>query len=65
MEKPDVWALFNHLSADTYYRKGKICLLDDSAHASAPHQGAGAGDGARGRIHHVDVDGGDSECGGD
>ncbi|MCJ1252050.1 hypothetical protein MMC30_009288 [Trapelia coarctata] len=43
MEKPDVWALFNHLPADTYYRKGKICLLGDSAHASTPHQGAGAG----------------------
>ena len=43
MEKPDVWALFNHLPAETYYRKGKICLLGDSAHASTPHQGAGAG----------------------
>ena len=43
VEKPDVWALFNHLPADTYYRKGKICLLGDSAHASTPHQGAGAG----------------------
>jgi salicylate hydroxylase len=37
MEKPDVWALFNHLPAH------KICLLGDSAHASTPHQGAGAG----------------------
>lgn len=43
MEKPDVWVLFNHLPAHTYYRRGKICLLGDSAHASTPHQGAGAG----------------------
>ena len=43
MEKPDVWALFNHLPANTYHRNGKICLLGDAAHASTPHQGAGAG----------------------
>lgn len=42
MEKPDVWALFDHPPAETYY-KGRICLLGDSAHASTPHQGAGAG----------------------
>ncbi|MCJ1253499.1 hypothetical protein MMC24_001311 [Lignoscripta atroalba] len=42
MEKPDVWALFDYPPADTYY-KGRICLLGDSAHASTPHQGAGAG----------------------
>jgi len=43
MQKPDLWALFNHPPAKTYYRKGKICLLGDCAHASTPHQGAGAG----------------------
>lgn len=42
MEKPDVWALFDHPPARTY-RNGRICLLGDSAHASTPHQGAGAG----------------------
>jgi salicylate hydroxylase len=42
MEKPDVWALFDHPPARTYW-KGRICLLGDSAHASTPHQGAGAG----------------------
>ena len=42
MEKPDVWALFDDPPAPTYY-KGKICVLGDSAHASTPHQGAGAG----------------------
>lgn len=42
MEKPDVWALFNHPPAETYY-KGRVCLLGDAAHASTPHQGAGAG----------------------
>lgn len=43
IEKPDLWALFDHLPAATYYRKGKLCLLGDSAHASTPHHGAGAG----------------------
>lgn len=42
MEKPDVWALFDHLPAPTYY-KDRLCLLGDAAHASTPHQGAGAG----------------------
>ncbi|KAI9866704.1 MAG: hypothetical protein M1830_005913 [Pleopsidium flavum] len=42
MEKPDVWALFDHPPAETYF-KGRTCLLGDSAHASTPHQGAGAG----------------------
>lgn len=42
MEKPDVWALFEHPPAPTY-TKGRLCLLGDSAHASTPHQGAGAG----------------------
>ncbi|KAI9642265.1 hypothetical protein NHQ30_009067 [Ciborinia camelliae] len=42
MEKPDVWALFDSLPAPTYY-KGRLVLLGDAAHASTPHQGAGAG----------------------
>jgi salicylate hydroxylase len=42
MEKTDLWALFDHPAADTYY-KGRMCVLGDSAHASTPHQGAGAG----------------------
>ena len=42
MEKPDIWALFDYPPAKTYYR-GRVCLLGDSAHASTPHQGAGAG----------------------
>ena len=44
IEKPDIWALFDHhLPTATYHLKGKICLLGDSAHASTPHHGAGAG----------------------
>lgn len=43
IENPDLWALFDHLPAATYHRKGKLCLLGDSAHASTPHHGAGAG----------------------
>lgn len=42
MQKPDVWALFDHPPAETY-TKGRICILGDAAHASTPHQGAGAG----------------------
>lgn len=44
MQKSDVWALFDHPPAETYVSKGgRICLLGDSAHASTPHNGAGAG----------------------
>lgn len=39
---PNVSARFDHLPAATF-TKGRICLLGDSAHASTPHQGAGAG----------------------
>ncbi|KAF2648605.1 FAD/NAD(P)-binding domain-containing protein [Lophiostoma macrostomum CBS 122681] len=42
MQKPDIWALFNHPPASTYY-KGRVCLLGDAAHATTPHHGAGAG----------------------
>jgi len=42
MQKSDVWALFNHPPAPTYY-KGRVALLGDAAHASTPHMGAGAG----------------------
>jgi salicylate hydroxylase len=42
MEKPDIWALFNHPPASTYH-KDRICLLGDAAHATTPHHGAGAG----------------------
>lgn len=42
MSKPDIWALFYHLPAKTYY-KNRVCLLGDAAHATTPHNGAGAG----------------------
>ena len=42
MEQPDLWALFDHPPAPTYY-SGNLALLGDAAHASTPHQGAGAG----------------------
>jgi len=42
MEKPDMWALFDHPPAATYY-SGNLAILGDAAHASTPHQGAGAG----------------------
>ncbi|KAH7378750.1 mannitol 1-phosphate dehydrogenase [Pyrenochaeta sp. MPI-SDFR-AT-0127] len=42
MQKPDVWALFMHPPCSTY-TKGRVCLLGDAAHATTPHQGAGAG----------------------
>ena len=43
LERPDKWGIFEHTPASTYHRGGKICLLGDCAHASSPHQGAGAG----------------------
>lgn len=43
MEKCDIWALFDHQPAKTYYERGQICLVGDAAHASTPHQGSGAG----------------------
>lgn len=42
VQKPDIWALFNHAPAKTYYNS-HICLVGDAAHSSTPHQGAGAG----------------------
>ncbi|KAI1162848.1 mannitol 1-phosphate dehydrogenase 2 [Nemania serpens] len=44
MEQLDVWALFDHPPAPTYYgTQPRICLVGDAAHAMAPHQGSGAG----------------------
>jgi salicylate hydroxylase len=39
---PTRWSLQHHLNTPTYF-KNLICLLGDAAHASTPHQGAGAG----------------------
>lgn len=44
MEQLDVWALFDHPPAPTYYgTQPRVCLVGDAAHAMAPHQGSGAG----------------------
>ncbi|KAF3031499.1 hypothetical protein E8E12_000309 [Didymella heteroderae] len=44
VQSPDIWALFNHLPASTYYSTDPlVCLVGDAAHASTPHQGSGAG----------------------
>jgi salicylate hydroxylase len=44
MQNHDVWALFNHTPARTFYQsQPRVCLLGDAAHASTPHQGSGAG----------------------
>jgi salicylate hydroxylase len=40
--KPTRWGIFHHLDTPTYFN-GLICMLGDVAHASGPHQGAGAG----------------------
>lgn len=42
IEKPEKWAIFDSRAAKTY-ANGRVCLLGDAAHASTPHQGAGAG----------------------
>lgn len=39
---PSKWALFD-LQHDAPYYRSSICLLGDSAHATTPHLGAGAG----------------------
>lgn len=42
VEKPDIWAMFDHPECDTF-AKGRVTILGDAAHASTPHQGGGAG----------------------
>ncbi|EXJ79532.1 hypothetical protein A1O3_07811 [Capronia epimyces CBS 606.96] len=42
IRRPERWALYDHLPAPTYV-KGRVVILGDSAHASTPHQGQGAG----------------------
>ncbi|KAF2137737.1 uncharacterized protein K452DRAFT_98000 [Aplosporella prunicola CBS 121167] len=42
--KPLRWPIWHHPDTSTYYN-GRICLLGDVAHASSPHQAAGAGQG--------------------
>ena len=42
LDKPSMWALFDHPECSTYY-KGRFALIGDAAHASTPHQGAGCG----------------------
>ena len=43
LQKPDKWALFDHPPCSTYHFQGTVAMLGDCAHASTPHQGAGAG----------------------
>jgi salicylate hydroxylase len=44
LQSPDIWALFNHLPAPVYYSTSPLVgLVGDAAHATTPHQGAGAG----------------------
>jgi salicylate hydroxylase len=42
LEKPDVWALFDHPPAPFLFT-GNFAVLGDAAYGSTPHQGAGAG----------------------
>nr|WHF58403.1 FAD-dependent oxidoreductase [Cladonia metacorallifera] len=42
MDKPSIWALFDHPECSTFYKKN-FALIGDAAHASTPHQGAGCG----------------------
>jgi salicylate hydroxylase len=42
LENTDIWALFDSPPTSTYYKK-RICIIGDAAHATTPHQGAGAG----------------------
>ena len=42
VRKPQKWSLWHHPATTTFYR-GRLALIGDAAHASTPHQGAGAG----------------------
>ncbi|OTB07663.1 hypothetical protein M426DRAFT_8657 [Hypoxylon sp. CI-4A] len=42
--RPLRWPMWHHPNTSTFY-KGRVCLLGDVAHASSPHQAAGAGQG--------------------
>ncbi|KAJ5519966.1 hypothetical protein N7463_000419 [Penicillium fimorum] len=42
MPDPSQWAIFEHPHISTYARS-RIAIMGDAAHASTPHQGAGAG----------------------
>lgn len=42
MKDADVWALFESRKCRSFYRRGKMCIMGDCAHATTPHQGAGA-----------------------
>lgn len=41
MPDPSQWAVFEHPALSTYTRS-RVAILGDAAHASTPHQGAGA-----------------------
>lgn len=42
MPDPSQWAVFEHPPISTF-TKSRLAILGDAAHASTPHQGAGAG----------------------
>ena len=42
VRSPQKWSLWHHPATSTFYR-GRLALIGDAAHASTPHQGAGAG----------------------
>ncbi|KAF9890545.1 hypothetical protein FE257_005676 [Aspergillus nanangensis] len=42
MPDPSQWAIFEHPHISTY-TQSRVAILGDAAHASTPHQGAGAG----------------------
>jgi salicylate hydroxylase len=42
MPDPSQWAIFEHPHLSTFARS-RLAILGDAAHASTPHQGAGAG----------------------
>lgn len=42
--QPLKWPIFHHPQTPTYYQ-GRICMIGDVAHATSPHQAAGAGQG--------------------
>ena len=42
LQDPSQWAIFEHPPLSTF-AKSRVAIIGDAAHASTPHQGAGAG----------------------
>lgn len=42
LQKPEQWAIFDLPHLPRYFQDSRVCIIGDAAHATSPHQGAGA-----------------------